>query len=157
MFAFACGDSTLVQPEEDLTIAASAHDQGRDARMEYTFQFSFDQAFPGGVNGYFVTGELVGYAYFTGQATLDENTGFSEGNGLMMLVLTEPGIGAFNCSWRATWEDFWAVNFGEWFACTGTGDFEGKKMRSENDNVENAPVLDAVAVIWGALGPRNDD
>jgi hypothetical protein len=160
-FVFACGDSTLLQPEEDQTIAASAHDRGRDARMEYTFQFSFDQAlYPEDaiINGFFVTGDLEGYAYLTGQAAItDPSNGFAEGDGLMMVVLTEPGIGAFNCSWRATWEDFFAgLNLGEWYACTGTGDFEGKKLWSENNNARDPAVSDAVAVIWGALGPSND-
>ena len=37
-----------------------------------------------------------------------------------------------------------------------SGDFEGKKLWSENNNARDPAVSDAVAVIWGALGPSND-
>ena len=171
IFGFACGDSALVQPQQTPEIAAD-HDQGRDPRVEYTFQLRRDESLlpqappPSangdfltvyGSNGFFVEGQLEGYAYITGQGTLNQVTGDASGSGSLLLIINDPGFGAFTCSWRATWENFFAVEHGEWYGCEGSGDFKGQKLWSENNNERDPSVNDAVAVLWGRLGPRDED
>lgn len=168
---FACNDSTLIEPESNPGITAD-QEQAREPRQEYTFQFQLEGPLPpeppppiqdgdfsilrGVSNSFVVEGELAGYAYFTGGATLNTITGEAYGSGGMLLVLNAPEVGAFMCRWRATWEGFFASSDGEWYECRGTGGFEGMKLRALNNNDRDPAVTDGTAVIWGRQGPRSD-
>ena len=114
--------------------------------------------FSNGTNGFFVTGDLEGYALIsggsgTGQFNLRSGEGI--GSGTLHVDLTAPGVGAFDCHWHASWEgymppDWLYIEYGKWFNCKGSGDFEGKRMVLWNDNAETPglPYNQGIAEIW---------
>ncbi len=171
----ACADGTPIappmEPEMDLMMAAA-----NAGRTQYVVQFmadfECDQCSPwdehftpsmsyhsgNGTNGFFVTGELEGYALISGgtnAANVNFRNGKGTGSGTLHVDLTLPAEGAFDCHWHASWEgymppDFMYVEYGKWFNCKGSGAFEGKQMVLWNDNSANPgwPYNEGVAEIW---------
>jgi len=162
MFAFACSDSTLLQPEEDLTIAAAA----RAARTVLTWQEAFDQSYAGdnfttqsGVlhlwgidNGFFVTGDLEGYSHVYGRCEIDLNSGKGGCSLTISYAITEylsqSVDGGFECVGHSKIKGFPAalVQNG-YFNCKGTGDFAGLNMKATGTN-ENLPNYVMTGEIW---------
>lgn len=173
--ALACTDTTLIEPptgpELDPVVAAD-----KAGRTQYVVQFmadfECDQCSPweervtpsmlyhtgNGTNGFFVTGELEGYALISGgtnAGNVNFRTGKGIGSGTLHVDLTQPAEGAFDCHWHATWEgymppDWIYVEYGKWFNCKGFGAFEGKQMTLWNDNAANPgwPYNEGIAEIW---------
>jgi hypothetical protein len=163
VFAVACNDSTLVQPENDLTIAADA----RAARTVVTWQEVFDQSYagesfttPSGVlhmwgieNGFNLTGDLEGYSLVYGRCQINLNSG-EGGCGSITIsyaideYLSAPVDGGFECAGHTEIEGFPAalVQRG-YFDCKGTGYFEGLHMKAQGTN-ENLPAYQMTGEIW---------
>jgi hypothetical protein len=161
-FGLGCGDHPLAEPvgepEMDPVVTADGV-----MRTQYDVQlmadFECDLCAPwderltpsmmyhtgGGTNGFFVTGDLVGYALISGgtnAANVNFRTGKGVGSGTLHVDLTSPAEGAFDCHWHASWEgymppDWIFVEYGKWFNCKGSGAFEGKRMVLWNDNAAN--------------------
>jgi len=175
----ACSDATVLAPagEPDLALSVAADPAAQSAkRMVYTFQmerdFACDYCLPGEIritpsgvahfsgvkNRYILTGELEGHADIwggMGEGSVNFNNGKGIGSGDVLVVLTMPAVGTFECRWHARWVDYAPpftayLEYGRWFSCRGTGDFEGMQMVSWNDNTKNPgwPRNDAVAEIW---------
>jgi len=152
----ACSDAAVFQPDEsavvqrdDLAPAAAV-----TQRMTFAWQETFDQQYagetsvtPSGIlhmknidNGFFAAGDLVGYAHVYGRAMIDTRTGLGNGSGTAHYDLTEPGVGTLDCNWHSKLYEFPVfVQYGE-SNCTGTGYFEGWKMKAMTTNESNPGV-----------------
>ena len=140
MFAFACNDSTLVQPENDLTIAAAQaprtvyafdliddppHDYGESLTTPSGILHMWDYDFV-----YEAVGDFVGVQHVYGRATINTNTGKGNASGTQLFELTEPGVGTWECRWHSQIDG--AAQHGWFYSCKGTGYFEGMKMKGES-------------------------
>jgi len=174
-----CSDSTLVQPpiETELAVTqASAKGLAEGQRTQYAIQFVQDAFctdcdpmemwmtpsmivhFGNGTNGFFLTGELEGYALIsagTNGAMANFRNGKAVGSGILHVDLTVPKVGAFDCHWHAQWENYAPpfdtyVEYGKWFNCKGSGGFEGERMVLWNDNsaTPGLPLNTGIAEIW---------
>ena len=143
VFALACNDSAVFQPSENPTFSAASAPWA-----VLTWQETFDQQYAGEVsvtpsgilqmknidNGFFVTGELVGYANVYGRAVIDTRTGLGNGSGSAHYDLTVPGVGTLECQWHSKIYDFPVfTQYGE-SSCKGTGYFEGWKVKARTNN-----------------------
>jgi len=176
LLAPACRDSTLVEPlagpELDLVVTAD-----RAERFEYAFTGTLDNSecgdcdavgqqrltpsgvlhFSGFKNRFVLENGLVGELFIMGAGTINMNNGKGTGSGTLLMELTEPGVGTFECRWHAKWEDYRAplfayVEHARYLSCKGSGDFAGSKMKATVDNEnhvgEYPAVADGIAVIW---------
>ena len=164
MLMFACGDSTLVQPEDDLTIAAAA----RAGRTVLTWQEAFDQSWdagesfatPSGVlhmwgidNGFFVTGDLEGYSHVYGRCQINLNSGKGACTLTASYAITEylsqSVDGGFECVGTSKLEDFPVFTQYGRQECKGTGDFEGLRVKAETYNpIPGGTTYATTAEIW---------
>ena len=145
----ACSDAGVMEPESEATFSAASAPW-----LVLTWQETFDQPFagestvtPSGIlhmknidNGFFVSGDLVGYVHAYGRAMIDLGTGRGNGSGTSVYQLTEPGIGTLECNWHSKIAGFPVfVQHGE-FTCGGTGYFEGWKVKISGNNVNNPGI-----------------
>lgn len=165
MLALACNDGTLVQPEDNPTVAAAAAAaKTRPFSTTLTwlgpvgpaeFRQTGNVARQCGGNRYGHSGDLVGTAIHTGCTAVNSLTGKGTGEGELTIDLTEawgdPVVGGFEGEWLA-WIDgtVWRV---KWW-CKGYGDFEGMKL-DVNITFDwlSPPPLVADGVIFDPQGP----
>jgi len=106
-----------------------------------------------------LVGGMVGEAWVTVRYNINFVNGKGVANGTVEFDLTEPGVGTFACAAHAEFEDYRApwtyVEHAVYSGCTGTGDFEGKRMKVWLDNEANPgswdfslPDYEGVAAIW---------
>jgi len=175
VFGLSCTDVILTEPsmEPELEVRFTAdHAKRTQYEVQFMADSECDQCAPweervtpslmyhtgGGTNGFFVTGDLEGYALISGgknAANVNFRTGEGIGSGTLHVDLTAPAEGAFDCHWHASWEgymppDWIYVEYGKWFNCKGSGAFEGKQMVLWNDNSANPgwPLNEGLAEIW---------
>ncbi len=92
-------------------------------------------------NGFFVTGDVVGYSHAYGRARIDTRTGEGNGSGTLHYDLTEPGVGTLECNWHSKIHSFPGpfVQNSE-MVCHGTGHFDGWLVKARGNNEANPGV-----------------
>lgn len=107
-----------------------------------------------------LVGGIVGEAWVTVAYNINFVNGKGVANGTVEFDLAEPGVGTFTCAAHAEFEDYappdWAyVEHAVYSGCTGTGDFEGKRLKVWLDNEANPgswdfslPDYEGQAVMW---------
>ena len=163
MFAFACNNSTPVQPDADLMLAAT-----QAGRMVYDVEYLGDdpgsdwgnsRITPSNVLfitdfdfGYFVVGDLVGYQNLVGgSCKINLKNGKGTCNALAYYDFDSPYDGTFECRMHGSIENYPEhLQYAKIFSCKGTGDFEGKNMHGTVNNEANPGVGDFVGTleIW---------
>jgi len=139
---------TSTQPNVDPSFGATS-------TLTLDWQETFDQPYagssrvtPSGIlhlsevdNGFFVTGDVVGYSHAYGGARVDTRTGQGNGSGTLHYDLTEPGVGALDCTWHSKLYNFPGpfVQYSE-MVCHGSGYFDGWKMKVSGNNEANPGV-----------------
>ncbi len=154
MLAFACNDSTLVQPDALMLAAPQA------GRTVYEFDlidvgpndWGTLRETPSGILHlwgyhfiYEAEGELEGFQHVYGRGRIDTNTGKGNASGTQLFELTKPGVGTFECRWHSQIDG--DAQHGWFYSCKGTGEFEGMKMKGESVT-EDGLIFASTAEIW---------
>ncbi|MCL7927458.1 MAG: hypothetical protein M8841_06690 [marine benthic group bacterium] len=126
--------------------------------MVLTWQITFDRYYsgesfvtPSGIfqardvdSGYVVTGDLEGYVHMVGNGMLDLRTGHGTSSGTAVYELTEPGVGTLECVWKVKRYDLpLSRTYSNW-TCSGTGYYEGWKVKAEGTNEANPGSSQAI-------------
>jgi hypothetical protein len=91
-------------------------------------------------NGFFVTGGIEGYVHVYGRARIDLRTGLGNASGTAVYELTAPGVGTLECNWHSKLYEFPVfLQYGQ-STCTGTGYFQGWKLKAKTSNESNPGV-----------------
>jgi len=163
MLVFSCGDSTLVQPEDDLTIAAAA----RASRTVLNWQESFDHQEDAGDsfvtesgvlhmwgihNVFEVAGDVNGYAHVYGRCTINLSNGKGTCSIKAVYDIAGSGLtgsGTFECAGDSKLEDFPVFVQHGYGNCKGTGDYAGLHMKYHTYNpIPGGTTYDTTAEIW---------
>ena len=105
------------------------------------------------INAFEMTGDLEGVWYFIGKFRANPRDGRGRSIAMpVLLELTSPGIGTFECSATGKIEGFplEIIQYGNQTGCHGTGDFEGMKMRARFTNEANPGIAtyELIGEMW---------
>ena len=145
-FAVSCDDAAVLEPEADPLFAPASR-----PLMVLTWQITFDRYYSGESfitpsgslqardvdSGYVVTGDLEGYVHMVGNGMLDLRTGHGNSSGTAVYELTTPGVGTLECVWHVKRYDLPLFRTYSDLTCSGTGYYEGWKVKAEGTNEAN--------------------